>query len=322
MISIVCPTLRVGGLDLLCESLARQTNTDFELILADGIWKYRHEHIADRLAALPFPVRHLASGGVELSNYSRSINDAVVAARGETVLIIPDYSHLSADCLEIHARFHDENRGQKKCLASGYKSVQLPARHPCFPGYHPNIQDANVHLDVSPGGGDRYEQCITLEAERYERDLKSGLLDPVMWSLFLETPSVATIETLPVTNEHRLFDCEFSWRYCSLKNESYPVALWEEINGLDEDLDGSHLYQDQALGYRLNDAGWEYERTRGGELIIVDPRPVFASKRVLHRMALNQHAYEWKRSHGLPVNPHRDIRAERAARPPLEHVHV
>lgn len=312
MISVILPTLRVGGLDILCESFARQTFTDFELLLADGIHSYRHPLITDKLAALPFPVRHLASGGIALSNYSRSINDAVAVARGETVLVIPDYSHLPVDCLEIHARFHDESRGQRKCLASGYRSVQLPARHSCFPGYHPNIQDPNVKLDVE-GVGDRYEQCMTLEAERYERDLQSGLLDPVMWSLFAEPVNAATIESLPVTNEHKLFDCEFSFRYCSLKNESYPVELWEELNGLDEEMDGSHLYQDQAWGYRLSDAGWEYERIRGGELIIVDPRPMFASKRVLHRMALNRHVYEWKRAHALPVNPHFSLRERRAA---------
>jgi len=312
-ISVILPTLRVGGLDIVCASLARQTHTDFELIIADGIHQYRARHIAGRLAALPFPVRHLASGGVELSNYSRAINDAVAVARGDIIYMAPDYSWFPPDCLEIHARYHAEHRGEKRILASGYSYTDLPTRHPCFPGYSPEIVDCNAKLDLSPDGGTRYEECLTIEAERYERDLQSGLLDPVMWSLGTEPVTPESIEALPIRYTHKLFDCEFSFRYCSLKSESYPVEAFLELNGLDEDLDGSHLFQDLAWAYRLDAAGWEYDRTRGGELRIPNPRGVFASKRVLRPMRMNQYESERKRVHGLPVNPEWSLRDRRAA---------
>lgn len=314
MISVIVPTTRVGGLDILTQSLARQTCRDFELVLADAIHAYRAPLVAERMAELPFPVQHLApSGGVALSDYSRSINDALVAAKGDVVLILPDYSWLPANAIEIHATFHDEHRGQRKVLASGYTYLTLPPLHSAFPGYHPERQQSYAPLDLV-GRGDGYERAITAEAERYEADLRSGRLDPVMWSLFAEPFTSESLADLGVESTHRLFDCEFSWRYCSLKNESYPIEFWEELNGLDEDLDGSHLYQDQALGYRLNDAGWTYERMKGGELLIPNPRSVFAAKRVLRRMAENAVEYERKRATGAAVNPGWSLRERREER--------
>jgi len=313
VISILLPTLRVGGLDVLCDSLSRQTCQDFELLLADGIHRYRAPLVADKLAVLPFPVRHLASDGIALSNYSRSINDAVVVARGDVILMMPDYAWLADDTVEIHARFHDEHRGERKCLMSGYTYRACPPRHPGFEGYHPRKQHSQVefHRDDPEA---LWELYTTREAERYERDLASGALDALMWSIWAEPLTLEALQQLPIEHEHKLFDVEWSHRFCSLKNESYPIEAWEELNGLDEDLDGSHLYQDLEWGERLHRTErWTWERIRGGEITVVNPRPFFACKRMLRPLRLNESIAELKRVTGAAVNPGWSLRERRAA---------
>lgn len=315
MLSVVCPSVRVGGLDLLCQSLALQSCQDFELVLVDGIFEYRRPHVAERLAAQPFPVQHLnnSGNGIPLSDYSSSINNAIVAARGDIILMLPDYSWLPPDCIETHSRYHDAHQGEKKILCSGYSYTRMPLRNPAFLGYHPNIHDPAVAFHKGSMDA-RYEAAVTAEAERYEADLKAGKLDEVMWSLFAKPPTPESIAALDVTYSHKLFGVEFSWRFCSLKNESFPIEAWLDANGLDEDLDGSHLYQDFEFATRLDRLGWEFDRVEGGELIIPNPRDTFFSKRILRPMHLNEAEAQSKLARGLPVNPGFSLRERRAAR--------
>jgi len=307
MLSVVLPTIRVGGLDLVCQSLAAQTYTDFELILADGIKRYRAPHVTDRLSAQPFPVKHLDSGGLALSNYCRSINDAVVAADGDTILVVPDFAWFPPDAIELHARFHDEHRGERKCLMSGYQYLGLPKLHPSFTGYCPTLP-FNLH---DPDA--QFEAAMTAEADRYELDLELGELNDVMWSLFAEPIDTETIDALPVEHTHSLFDVEWSHLFCSLKNESYDIEAFIETNGLDEDLDGSHLFQDLDWSERLKAAGWEWERLQGGELKIPNPRSKLTCKRALRPMRTNQTIAEQKLA-GAPVNPGWSLRERRRQR--------
>jgi glycosyltransferase involved in cell wall biosynthesis len=313
VLSIVVPSVRVGGLDVLCDSLAAQTCTDFELVLADGIHDARAPHVADRLAAQPFPVQHLASGGLPLSNYCRSINDAVVAARGDTILMLPDYTWLAPNTVEKHVRFHEANRGARRSLMIGYEYRFPPALDSRFPGYHPKLIDSAAAFDLHDPAAS-WEVLTTREAERYSVDLFTGALEPFMWSIFVEPLTADSVAALELEHSHKLFGVEWSYRYCSLKNESFPVEAWLELNGLDEDMDGSHLFQDLAWGERLNRAGWEWEREEGGEITVVNPRSVFSAKRIPRPMRTNETIAQQKLDSGAPVNPGWSLRERRASR--------
>ena len=58
-ISVIVPTNRIGGLDILFESLKRQSFQDFELILADAIYQYRKNIVAETVRQYGFPVKHI-----------------------------------------------------------------------------------------------------------------------------------------------------------------------------------------------------------------------------------------------------------------------
>jgi hypothetical protein len=56
-ISIVMPTNRVGGLDLLFKSLENQTFKNFELVLVDSLYKHRKDLVSEKAKQYSFKVR-------------------------------------------------------------------------------------------------------------------------------------------------------------------------------------------------------------------------------------------------------------------------
>lgn len=310
MISVIVPTYRTGGLDLLFGSLRKQTYRDFELILADEIFDRRIPIIRDRLelSALDFRTTVLRpDGGPRLSNYSRSINNAIARARGEIILLQADYTWLNEDCLERHAELHA--RGEKICAMLDYSYCSLPPCDPRFPHYVPDPGKVFTLAD-----GAEHERSVTEAADRYERDLESGILDPLMWSIFeTEITTREQVDALPTTLTHSKQGMSITADWASLKNESYRREDLLAVNGLDEDLDGSHLYQDQEVARRLQRYGVRFVTAPGGATRMPKPLGIFYSKRILHSMAENGRIMDRKAGTGERVNPHRDLRAESKA---------
>lgn len=279
MISVIVPTNRVGGLDLLIDSLSRQTYRNFELIIVDNIWRYRERLVHERIQKLPFRVKHIPPRDNPFPDvaYCQTMNTGIAHARGETLVFLCDYSFLAPDCLATHAVCQAKKPGP---LHLDYDYCELPPLREGFPGYHQDGRD---------GTATDYVETINSTTERYCADLDAGRLDPFMWSLFaepLESPA-----GLEITHRHR--PCELrksgDWNFCSFKNESFPTELLLEMNGLNEALDESHCYQDQEFSYRLRDRciEWINGPIETGMLTVVNPRPVLNVKRLKHAIAHN-----------------------------------
>ena len=60
-VSVVVPTYRIGGIDILVSSLQNQTYEDFELIICDCIHKHRKDIIKQEISklGLKFDVKHV-----------------------------------------------------------------------------------------------------------------------------------------------------------------------------------------------------------------------------------------------------------------------
>ncbi len=311
-VSVVVPTYRDGGVDVLAESLAYQTFADFECILVDAIYDQRHPQIAHRLADLPFAFNHLKpSGGPKLSNYSQSINDAIAHAHGELVVIQTDYTWMPPDCLAEHWRAYEQS-DKRTCFLRDNHCTALPPLHPEFRSYGPDMEQFHE------GWRAEIERMINEGAERYEADLESGALDRFMWSIFAEPLTQTMVDALPVTrSDVKQGRSGIDYRHASLKNEGIPTEAFLAVNGLDEDMDGSHLYQDQEFACRVERAGFRWTTAPGAWVKIINPRTVLSSKRLTRpmrgggdsneaRMAVTLAGKQW-------ANPHRNLRAEREA---------
>jgi len=280
MISVVVPTNRVGGLDVLLDSLAAQTFRDFELILVDNIWRHRSRLVHDRIQSLPFRVKHIEPRENPFPRvaYCRTMNTGIAHARGETLVFLCDYSWLSPDCLATHAAVQKATPGP---VHLDYDYCELPPPRAGFPGYHQDGRDGS-----DPG----YVAAINATTDRYVADLQAGKLDPFMWSLFAEP--LDSPMGLAVNHRHRPCKTreagDFNW--CSFKNESFPTELFLEMNGLNEQLDASHCYQDQEFSYRLRGRGieWINGPAETGMVTVVNPRPVLNVKRLEKPIAWNR----------------------------------
>lgn len=302
MISVIVPTNRVGGLDLLLESLEQQTHRDFELILVDAIWRYRAGLLRHESSERTFPITHIPprNDPFPAVAYCNAVNTGIAHARGETVVLLCDYSWLDPRCLETHAKCQIAHAGPTHL---DYDYTVLPELKSGFPGYHQDGRD---------GTAADYVDAINATTDAYCADLDSGKLDRFMWSLFAKFPTAARIRELPVHHQHR--PCatrkDGDWNWCSFKNESFPTELFLSMNGLNELLDASHCYQDQEFSYRLRTRGipWTNGPIETGMATVVNPRPVLNVKRlsapIAHNAALSDMNY-------MQVNPGFSLRAWR-----------
>ncbi len=306
-ISVVIPTYRVGGLDVVFDSLQKQTHQDFELVVVDAIHSLRAPHVEHLMAKYGFPYRYLApSGGVHLSNYSRSINDALAHCSGDLVVIQADYTWFPPECLEVHARCHANS--PKACFMLDNHCTALPPLHPSFTSYGPNWEGT----DPTPAERTENERKMNEAAFDYSRDLHSGKLNSVMWSLFEKPLTNEEVMALPITRSHLKQGQPIDPNWASLKNESMPIEAFLSINGMDEDFDNSHLYQDQEVAWRMHRAGYSWTTAPGGEAYMVNPRSVIYAKILSRPMMENKGIMDRKQGTGEAINPHRNIRQERS----------
>jgi hypothetical protein len=259
-VSVIVPTNRVGGLDLLLSGLAGQTFKDFELVLVDNLLPNRGSVVAEMAARHGVAVKHLAplGGSVSQGQYQRSLNTGLVRADGRITVILCDYTWLRQDCLAEHVAFQDRHPGES-CIGT-VKYTRLPVLASDFPrkygwyviGYDPENQDPEKY---KPWLNDTVRLAL-LETwcRDYESDLAAGVLDKFLWSTFSDpvTPG-AGVELLDVYHHEKADMPEglLPHVYCNLKNNSFLTEQLLSINGFDEDMDGCHVHQDSEMAGRL-----------------------------------------------------------------------
>jgi glycosyltransferase involved in cell wall biosynthesis len=278
MISVVVPTNRVGGLDILFQSLDAQTFQDFELILVDNILDYRSPALGTIRANFGFTMQAPRGNPFPNTAYCASMNTGIARARGDTCVFLCDYSWLAPDCLATHAACQAANPGPTHL---DYNYCELPALADGLPFYGQTV----------PPDSPAYRSTLNATTARYVSDLADHALDKFMWSIFAEKPTAESVAALPVTHRHRPCATREAgdWNWCSFKNESFPTELLLEMNGLDERFDDSHCYQDLEFSYRLKARGieWHNGPPETGMVTVVNPREVLNIKRMAKPISHN-----------------------------------
>src|ERR1700685_2675940 len=131
-ISIIVPTNRIGGLDVLFDGLAHQSFKDFELILIDNILQYRADLLIEQEKKLPFKFKYSkAYGNIQFpyANYTGSINTGIHLAESKYILILADYMFLSEFELENRVKMHEDLNDYKAVIHGNYITHKMPKLH-------------------------------------------------------------------------------------------------------------------------------------------------------------------------------------------------
>jgi len=325
LISVIVPTLRVGGLDILFAGLEQQTFKDFELVLVDCLWNKRQSIVAEKASQYHFPIRHVEprDNPFPLNSYQRCVNTGLVNASGPISYFTCDYSWLPPGCLQEHADFH-QARGPNHAMLGVCHLLGLPLVSPGFParyglcelGMGRGVPKPDV---LAKWDDDTIRHSATREwCDSYCQDLSSGLLDRYMWSIF-EKPFQSNDNPLhlPIIHEEMKKSKPEGFiepQFCHLKNDSIPTELLLLVNGFDERYDGSHGWQDSEVSDRLfMRLGTQWYLKPTNIVHITDVHDLMIIRKMLRSERANEQLYLTGHATGYadPVNPELDIRGMR-----------
>ena len=286
-ISVVVPTMRTGGLDVLFSSLESQTFKDFELILVDGVFNSRRDATSGRNISFDFVHVDPFENPFPINSFCRYANSGLARARGEVIVFLTDYTWLPPNGLAVHAAFHKSARGNDGLMCP-HQYAALPALSPSFSSYEKH------------------------EIDRYCDDIFSGRFGDLGWSIFSDpiTPST-DVSGFPVDPIMGWADPKLKLPYGPItstffhgKNESVRTELVLEANGWDEDLDNAHCYQDFDLSDRMCvKYGLSWTLDPSNVAIIVNPRHVFPFPRRPRSVESNESIWKSKQAVGYPDIP-------------------
>lgn len=283
--------MRVGGIDVISHGLEQQTYKDFELILVDGLWKHRNyvfhtcpqRHFPAESMTGSYRVKHVEpfQNPFPINSFCRYSNTGLVHADCDIVVFITDYTWLPRGCLQHHVDYHEAHKDG----AHGYMGV------------HKYLALPEVVLPRKYGR----DEMPLLQA-----DLASGALNPFMHSIFKEP--FGGIEGLgpdlafPEGRDPKVdIYGDILGDLFHAKNESVRLEHLLGVNGWDEDLDGSHCYQDWDLADRLtHQYGMRWFCQNFNVAYIVNPRTVFPVGVRTRPTETNKEIWQKKKNAGFP----------------------
>lgn len=264
-VSVIAPTNRVGGLDLLFESLKKQTLNDFELILVDAIYNRRKKIVSEKSKLYNFPVKHIEPHNniFPVANYCTAINTALCSADSDIVCFIGDYSSMEPELLQTHYNFHS-NAPKDHILmlpvnVHKMKNESLSNKFPKHRQYGNFGMDDKYQLLVAPEQD--YTTAHNQWSDTYAEDIGNGMLDDVMWSIFekpfdengiLDDIVGSTYIDIKFSNLSAIEPMSAFRDLFALNNNSMKHKFLYDANGMDENMDGSWGFHDTELARRLD----------------------------------------------------------------------
>lgn len=235
-ISVILTTARLGGFDVLLDSIVAQEFDDFEVVVCDEFAEERKALMRDKRIPMrnwnfnngfekKFQFVHLApKRECAIYDDSLGVNTALAAASGELIVILADFTWAPPGYLQTHWDFYKANPGwSMSCYLDRY---ELP---PIKDGPHSIERDwwSVFKEDFSPSWFDGKEPAYR------ERRGSVGKVHP---DGKVEIPGAQTY----------------------LLGDSVPTTVAKELNGIDERLIGGYSANDICFGMRANVLGWKW----------------------------------------------------------------
>jgi len=298
MISIIVPTFRMGGLDVLYHGLVNQTYKDFQLILIDMVYKYRQQKVRELINISPFPILHMEpyDNPFPTVAYQRCVNTGISEAAGNLVLFLGDYTWLPPDCVEKHIVFHEKN--PKSVHVCPMQHLKCPELDYTFIPYH-NISIEGVYQTILP----RPENARLID--NYVADLESGSLEKFGISIFKEPfKGIDNFELCSIMPgaDSALRESAGPCRpdHFHFQNDSVSQEMLLSINGADETFDGTNGWQDMEVAERLVQEGATIILDPLNVAYYINPKFIFPRCNWLRPANMNQSLYHLRRSQGYP----------------------
>jgi hypothetical protein len=232
-ISLIMTTASMGGLDVLFNSLALQTQPgpEFEVIIADEWWHERREQVNAYAQPQTFRIKHIQiPKRLSYIDHCNGWNTGLREAEGELVCFINDYFWLYPNYLKDHWAIYK--------TYPGYSMIGYCDRYP-WPACQLTTMTKAVWWTA-------FKEEFT--AERATHFFRCA--EPI----YYERKGGHEGEPVPNCPYGRLSGGLF---YASL-NESIPLAVLKELNGWDERYDGGYASNDIDLGTRAELVGWKF----------------------------------------------------------------
>ena len=265
LISVVVPTFRLGGLDLIKWSLDQQTlpAADFELVLVDGLFTRRRAAVEKLFGSASYRVKHVppeadARGEIfPRDAHPRYRNTGIAESRGEICVLWCDYVMAPPMVLSLFA--HRFRTIPGKVSICGTHIYGLPPREIVDPRLVPSpCLDDTIALMDSLAPDDR----LWTSAFTYDLETVFGLIQTSAFAYPLDKqdPKLRLLSgtTIPNIALH-------------MKNEAVRRADLREVCGLDETYNDTKCADDLDLGMRLGNAGVTFVLDKSIDVLIPDP---------------------------------------------------
>lgn len=225
-ISIIVTTARLGGLDVLVNTLAQQTMSpnEWELILVDEYWKDRR-HL---LEGVQLPIKHLPPRRItDVYDNSAGFNCALREATGELVTVLTDFVWLYPGYLEAHWSWYQKH--------PGYSMTSYVDRY--VPPLVVLVESRKYWSVFAQDFTNEYANYFFQNSHPEYKERKGGIVgDPLAGGWPWEMPG--------------------SMIY--LLGDSIPLRVLKELNGFDEAYDSGYGSNDIDIGVRANMLGWKF----------------------------------------------------------------
>lgn len=214
--SIVIPTARFGGIDIIDQCLSQQTYKNFEVIIADELHRgYLHLRELPRFDGVNKLVKFINPPPKKKGAYwnlDGSMNAAIRIARGDMIVSIQDYIWVPPQ--GIH-KFINRMHEEWPCLITGVGHQYK------FPEKPDNLKGDYSIWNQFPG--EPSGELVFSDPRLKDKRKGFYLCNPVEW--------------------------ELNW--CC-----FPRKVWETIGGFDEDFDASWGYDNVNFAERAQLAGF------------------------------------------------------------------
>ena len=295
-ISVVVPTSRLGGIDILLDSLKAQSFTDFELVLVDALHEIRKDEVAAAAADRFVRLIHLPPQPATwpIAAFCAAANTGLAAATGDVVLHAVDFTRFPSEMLARHAHFHRNDRAQRGGLMSPHRYVKIAPT----PGWESFVEDLKGDLDkwvraVAPDVGPNWKAC----RDKFLVSIGKATDEPADEHV-ADAGARVPHDADPKLREPagRIAPSFFHGKCESLRRVHALAA-----GGWDEDYDGSHLYQDTDYAERVTRVcGVEWHNDPSLAVEIANPRRYFPLLRRVRPPESNKRLFDLKRAAGFP----------------------